>query len=76
MTNLIFSKLSIHKEKFSLINIENLVILTTMLFIDIFFESVYNKTIIDSVSVTSGIVKAFGSVYPTLIISNVKKLIQ
>ena len=52
------------------------VILTTMLFIDIFFESVYNKTIIDSVSVTSGIVKAFGSVYPTLIISNVKKLIQ
>ena len=76
MTNLIFSKLSIHKEKFSLINIENLVILTTMLFIVIFFESVYNKTIIDSVSVTSGIVKAFGSVYPTLIISNVKKLIQ
>ena len=52
------------------------VILTTMLFIVIFFESVYNKTIIDSVSVTSGIVKAFGSVYPTLIISKVKKLIQ
>ena len=49
------------------------VILTTMLFIFIFFESAYNKTIIDSVSVTSGIVKAFGSVYPTLIISNVKK---
>ena len=52
------------------------VILTTMLFIVIFFESVYNKTIIDSVFVTSGIMKAFGGVYPTLIISNVKKLIQ
>ena len=52
------------------------VILTTMLFIVIFFESVYNKTIIDSVFVTSGIMKAFGGFYPTLTISNVKKLIQ
>ena len=52
------------------------VIRTTVLFIVIFFESVYNKTIIDSVFVTSGIMKAFGGVYTTLIISNVKKLIQ
>ena len=50
------------------------VTLTTVLFIVIFLESVYNKTIIDSVFVTSGIMKAFAhSVYPTLIISNVKK---
>ena len=42
-------------------------------FIVIFLESVYNKTIVDSVFVTSGIMKAFASVYPTLIISNVKK---
>ena len=44
-----------------------------------FLRSVYNKTIIDSVFVTSGIMKAFGGVsgvYPTLIIWNVKKLIQ